>query len=655
MTSIFRPQPMYRVELVIPESQVVPITEELADSGVFYLARPDYLLGAPRSRESSDWEMWADAFSTLERRVLAVMESLHVNEGLPPTSTPHLITPEIAERDVAHLEEEMQAPVHELEAEQHRLTQLQRSVSQLEPLVGLDVDLGSLRNLRYTFVMLGTIPKTNVERLQSSLEHVPHVLVELNREAHLVTVVLFGMQEDAEILGRAARSAYLNPLTPPKDYRGTPVEAIAALQEGIERTRQHIAQYEETIARLRRARIRHLHLLLWRLRASRHLVEAIATYGRLHYTYLISGWVPTSQVEHLRAHLLGISEDVIVEVSPPRPEEGAEIPAVLPERPHFLDAFHGLVTNYGYPRYAELDPTPIMALTFPLVFGIMFGDVGHGLLLAFLGWLISSRKVNALHGMASLGPIVVACGISSMLFGFLYGSIFGFEDLLPAIWLRPLEDIMGILIATVAIGVGILSLGIVYNILNALMARDWGELLFGHQGLIGLIFYWALLGLAASAFAGELPVSSGIFVILAAATGLVVTFSEPLERLVNGVRPLVEDELGTYLMQALFELFETVISLLSNTLSYVRMGAFAVAHGALSLVIFILAELISPSRGIGYWLVVLLGNLFIIGFEGIIVSIQTLRLEYYEFFSKFFKGNGEPHHPFTLVPPERGG
>ena len=123
-----------------------------------------------------------------------------------------------------------------------------------------------------------------------------------------------------------------------------------------------------------------------------------------------------------------------------------------------------------------------------------------------------------------------------------------------------------------------------------------------------------------------------------------------LGHLVQGHRPLIEGSIGTYAVQAVFELFETLISFLSNSLSYVRVGAFAVAHSGLSAVVFILAEMVSPTRGIGYWVVVALGNLFVIGFEGLIVAIQTLRLEYYEFFSKFFTGGGTSYVPLTTFP-----
>jgi V/A-type H+-transporting ATPase subunit I len=148
------------------------------------------------------------------------------------------------------------------------------------------------------------------------------------------------------------------------------------------------------------------------------------------------------------------------------------------------------------------------------------------------------------------------------------------------------------------------------------------------------------------------PVPASICISLAILAALAIMFSEFLKRLTNGERPLVEGGPFTYLIQAAVELFENLISSLSNTVSYVRVGAFAVAHGGLSAVIFILADLHKGSQGVigvsTYWIVVALGNLFIVGFEGLIVGIQTMRLEYYEFFSKFFEGGGMSYDP--LVP-----
>jgi V/A-type H+-transporting ATPase subunit I len=319
--------------------------------------------------------------------------------------------------------------------------------------------------------------------------------------------------------------------------------------------------------------------------------------------------------------------------------------------PGILGTFQPLVTTYAQPRYGEIDPTALIALTFPLIYGAMFGDVGHGLMLVLVGWLVHNRKIQALRSIANLGAIIMACGGMATVFGFLYGSVFGKEDLLPALWIKPMDNIMQILLMAVGLGIVLLSTGFVLNIVNAWVTRDWGRLLFDHNGIAGFVFYWSLLGIGAGALIAGFPVSPVVFGIPAVGAGIAVMFSDVLKRLVENHRPLLDGSPGTYAIQAIFELFETFISLLSNSLSYVRIGAFAVAHGGLSAVIFILAEMAGSPRSIGYWLVILVGQLFIVGFEGLIVGIQTMRLEYYEFFSKFFSGGGLRYKPLTLLPP----
>ena len=648
---MFRSQPMLKVQLIVPNHDIISVTEVLATSGVFHLTQEPSVGALPSPGGDTQWYEWNTTFESLEQRLLTIMEVLNVDAGVPP-ETPHLVEPSVAARDVKHLERETQGPMHKLEAAHRRLERLQRYLSQLEPIANLEIDLGTLRTMRYTQIIIGTMPTANIERLSSSLEHIPMTLTPLQNNGHLSTVVLMGLQRDADILERAARSAYLTPLKPPESYRGTPEDGITALHAGIERTQQHIAEYQVEIEQLHETHIRHLRHLLWRVRASQALVQTINQYKQLRFTYIISGWVPEVTMPSLQAELHHISEHIAIESMTPQRDEESPVDEHIPvslDNPPFMQAFQGLVTNYGYPRYGELDPAVLMALTFPLIFGVMFGDVGHGLLLVLLGVLLLSKKVKALHSMAAMGTILLACGGMAMVFGFLYGSIFGFEHILHALWLRPLEDIMEILIATVGIGIGLLSLGMGYNILNAFIGRHWAKAIFSHHGIVGLGLYWSMLGLAATVAVPLAlpPLVPGIAMLI---FGISVAFSEVLERAVTGQRPLIESDMGTYIMEAFFELFEVLISFLSNTLSYVRMGAFAVAHGALSLVVFIIAENVSPQQGIGYWLTVILGNLFVLGFEGMIVGIQTLRLEYYEFFSKFFAGGGECYCPLTLLP-----
>jgi V/A-type H+-transporting ATPase subunit I len=218
----------------------------------------------------------------------------------------------------------------------------------------------------------------------------------------------------------------------------------------------------------------------------------------------------------------------------------------------------------------------------------------------------------------------------------------------------------------VAIDVGIVILLLAYllAIFNQVRSREWGHLLFGHNGLMGFALYLSFLGLLGTAVqALKLPIIPHIAVaisnlplpwgILTLIFGLGIMFSEVLINLYEGHRPVIEAHgVGgfiMYLVQAFMDLFETLISQLSNTLSFVRVGAFAVAHGGVSMAIFALA---GEEMGFKFWLVILLGNLFIIGFEGLIVGIQTMRLNYYEFLGKFFTGGGMRFEPLAVAPTE---
>jgi V/A-type H+-transporting ATPase subunit I len=361
------------------------------------------------------------------------------------------------------------------------------------------------------------------------------------------------------------------------------------------------------------------------------------------------GWVPDDDLEILTHRIKTVSKETLIETVPTsRHGDNRNVPVALQNSP-LLRPFQMLVTTYARPRYGELDPTWLIALTFPLLFGAMFGDVGHGLLLAGLGALVSSGKVKALKSLGSLGGLIMICGLVAVVFGFLYGSLFGYEDILPALWIRPSHDPLTILGVAVGAGVVLLTLGFLIGIFNAVISRDWPHLIFGHNGLAGFLLYWSLLG-AVLTQAKMVHLPTQIFIILAIISAVMIMLSDLFIRLMEGERPLIEGGFAVFGIQSFMELFEAVITFLSNTLSYIRIGAFAIAHGVLSLVVFLLAGLVGPKFGIGYWVVVVLGNVFIVGFEGLIVGIQAMRLSYYEFFSKFFTGGGMRFEPLTLAP-----
>jgi V/A-type H+-transporting ATPase subunit I len=648
---MFYSQAMTEVELVVPAKNLLAVTDELAGQGVFHQIDTSYMSSEKGPDSALSWQQKAAAYATLERRLLATMQVLNVAQGTPPPADElTMIELEVVRPLIEQIEKEAQTASERRATHQKRLEQLESYLRQLEPLVDIDLDFSTLRHPRYIFSMLGVIPAANLERLQTSLARTPFVLLTLRKDSAKPVVWLAGAKRDADILERAARSAYLNPLDLPHIHHGTPSEIIKSLETAIERARQHLVEQEAEIKALHEAHQQQLHLLLWRVRASWMLTEAIAHFGELRHTYLIVGWVPASRMADLTQRLKQASEEILIDAKPTqRNSDRQNVPVAL-YNSGILSAFQLLVTTYAQPRYEEVDPALLVALTFPLLYGAMFGDVGHGLMLALLGWLAGSRKVQALRSMANLSTIIMACGLMATVFGFLYGSVFGKENLLPALWIRPIDNMMEILLVAIGLGIVLLSAGFLLNILNAGVARDWGRLFFDHNGMAGFVLYWSMLGLGAGAFIHSFPIPPVVFVIPAVGAGLLVMFSEVLKNLVEKHRPLVEGGPGTYAIQAIFELFETLISFLSNSLSYVRVGAFAVAHAGLSAVIFILANMAGSTHSVGYWIVLLLGQLFIVGFEGLIVGIQTMRLEYYEFFSKFFSGGGMRYKPLTLLP-----
>lgn len=652
---MFYPQEMAQIRLIIPSRDLLAVTKDLADQGVFHQSDGKYPTPENPPESVNYWKDRAATYAAMERRIMGIMQGLDIQPGSPPeVDYSSLVDINQVSPVVEQIDPEVRQIRELIIDSQKRLEQLQNILSQIEPITGIDLDLNMLRNPGYIYTILGVVPAANIDRLRISLGKIPHVFNVLRQDNQRAIVWLAGMKRDSEVLDRAVRSAYLNPLSLPETYQGTPAEITTSIRADIKQVQGQMSDQREELKRLAKDRNQQLRTLLWQVNASRVLAEAIGRFGRFRYTYIITGWVPTSEVPDFSRHLKKISNDILIETSPyKRGGKELDVPVAL-NNPKLIRPFQEFVTNYARPRYEEMDPTFLLAITFPFLFGAMFGDIGQGLVLTTLGLLLASRRIKSMSSLAGIGGVVAACGISSTIFGFLYGSIFGFEDILHALILRPMDNILTTLAIAIGIGVVILSIGYLINIVNAWTNHDLGNLLFEPHSIAGLVLYWSLIGLALEVLLGKLIIPPAVIGIIALLTALAIMFSELLKHLVENHRPLVEGGVVIYAFRSFFELFEVLISLLSNTISYVRVGAFAVAHVGLTSVFFILAGLVSPTHGIGYWMMVIIGNIFIIGFEGLIVGIQTMRLSYYELFSKFFVGGGVRYDPLTLRPKKLG-
>jgi V/A-type H+-transporting ATPase subunit I len=342
----------------------------------------------------------------------------------------------------------------------------------------------------------------------------------------------------------------------------------------------------------------------------------------------VSGWVPKDNMPALLEALQrDLAERFVLHARDPRPDERMLVPSLI--RHHrWLRPFASLVLNYGVPRYGEIDPTILFAISFVLMFGMMFGDVGHGLTIALTG-IVLRRRIKHYTTLA------IAAGTSSAVFGFFYGSVFGYEDVLPALWMAPLSDPMRMLGIALAWGIAFIVLATFLTIRNRIHEGRMQEALLDSHGVAGLVLYAGLmLGGYHYTAHRTLGFAAGIL-LLGALSAILYRTWQHNQTAAAWERALI----------SLMEGFEAVMSYVSNTLSFLRLAAFSLNHVALAIAVLTVAHMMHAT---GYWVTVVLGNIFTLVLEGGIVAIQTLRLEYYEGFSRFFGGDGRAFQPLTL-------
>ena len=663
---MFFPKTMTEIELIVPAKDLVAVTKVLGSRGSFQQVDSTYL--GVEGLGPNTWQEKAASYSTLERRIQTIMQTLNLQEEYSGSfDYDSNVDINALQSAIERIETEVRATSDQLNTEKKNLEQFESQLHQLEPLADVNVEVGALRNSKYLYSVLGIMPADSMSRLETSLARVPHVFDNLRDDPKKPVVWVVGPRSNSDVIDRAVRSAYLNPLTLPEGFEGTPVEISKQISAAIETSKQKISELERNLAKLADAHKKELYELWGQVHTSRVMADAIGRYGQLRHTYVIVGWVPAVDLESLTQRLKQVSKEILIEVVPVEiVGQHSNVPVAL-QNPSILSPFELLVNTYARPRYEEIDPTALIAITFPLLYGAMFGDVGHGLVLAAIGWFLSRRS--------TLGGLLVACGLSGTIFGFLYGSIFGFEDILPHhpffgrfFWMSPIHDVLGILRVAIGAGIVLLVSANLLNLYNAARSKNWGRFFFDSNGLAGLILYLSFLvilgNVASKIFTGDtflpgflLTIGQiGILVTTAKILFLIglclaVIFSHPLQHWMETGHFEIEGGWGMFAVQSAAEVLEKFISMLSNTLSYVRVGAFAIVHAGFTGAVFVIARLASGGEesGFGFWTVVVLGNLFVIGLEGFIVTIQTMRLHYYEFFSKFFRGGGSSYEPLVLA------
>jgi V/A-type H+-transporting ATPase subunit I len=502
----------------------------------------------------------------------------------------------------------------------------------LEQFMSLNIDLTMLqKESRVMNMRVGIVPRDNIQRFEEAVGLAGHVAIRFFTGLEQVHLIVAGPTGQAADVERVFQSAGWRATEVPAEFHGRPDEVRASLAAELSRLGEQMAQ-EDT----QRLSAPDKDNLRERLYDTANILARAAPYAELSTLMrargslaTVSGWMPRDRIPALQQMLdRKFTGRYALHAREPRASERMLVPSLISHH-RWLRPFASLVLNYGVPRYGEIDPTLLFATSFVLMFGMMFGDAGQGAVIALAGVLLRRR-------LGQYSTFAVAAGTSSVLFGLLYGSMFGFEEVLPALWMSPLSDPLRMLGVALGWGVGFIVLTTALTIRNRFAEGRIKEALFESHGAAGLLLY---LGLIFEAYCygtqGQPSVPATLLIIVALGALLAHTWQH------NLAAPVWERTLIS-----LMEAYEAVMSYISNTLSFLRLAAFSLNHVALTIAIFTVGGMMHAT---GYWVTVVLGNIFILVLEGGIVAIQTLRLEYYEGFSRFFGGDGRAFQPLKLA------
>jgi len=620
------PVPMHAVSLQLLTEDVPLVAYILAEYGLF---NPETTETLAKQLPERVGESMRQVFNTAQSRLNKILARISFT---PPEASGDYQSIDLAELEqinaqLGNIWQQFSQLEAQLQHHYEQQTALKQLIDTLQLFSKLDVDLKQFQQPRqFLNLHIGTVALTELTQLAEALRLAEHLLHQFHQDEESAYVVIAGPLKQQRQVASILEHAQFQSLKIPPEFQSHPQEVDEQLKTQLQQSQHQIEtliNQKQTLAQQHDETLQQAYRTLNQVSAYARLTEWIR--GRGHLTQ-ISGWIPQTDVSTLEQQLSQqLTHPFVLTHREPKPAEYAQVPSLV--RHHrLLSPFITLVHNYGIPRYGEFDPTWLFTVTFILMFGAMFGDIGHGAVIAAFGWLLR-------HKLHSFTYFFVAAGGASIVFGALYGSIFGYETLLPALWLSPIHHPTLMLKIALYWGIGFILLATVITIINRWRQHQYAQALFNTTGIAGLLFYLGSF-YALKQWMLTQQFTSEQLMMMAVPLMIILAYKGYEHKM-----PLTERLLVT-----LIEGLESIINYLANTLSFLRVAAFSLNHAALAIAVFTLADMVSaPANG----LVIILGNIFIIVLEGFIVTIQVLRLEYYEGFSRFFSGDGRAFQPLT--------
>jgi V/A-type H+/Na+-transporting ATPase subunit I len=665
---------MRRLQIVALKGDMDRLLSRLGEAGCFQIARPGSARSGSAGSGSAQDAAWSAAFREAQATVEDIRRELDLEypEAVPRGTR----LPKAHDAELLASMHRMTAAVNE---EEHR--NLERSgkasdaLEEARTFAGLAIPFKDLERLSFLAVRIGRIDPDELDSLSEALGD-RAIAAAIGRRGDIVAV---STKKGRFALDTELARAGFEPRKFSPDFAGVPPELPAALERKVRQL-----ESERADIWMRKAELRSRLAETWGRIAASYAVascieEAKGGLDSSSQAYRLEGWVPRDRLKGLAAELSsGFPGRIAIRALDPGEVEAVssgeeDVPVLLKKR-RFVSSFERMVLSFGVPVYGSVDPTPFVCCFFTLLFSIMFGDVGQGFLILAGAFAIRRGLIPSLSKWKPFAPIGIAAGIGSMIMGFLTGSVFTFEELLVPITRvlsgtllgTPVDRFLTLLpeggsartVAffgfTVALGVVVNSTGLAINIVNKLRRGELSEAIFSKTGAAGALLFWWAVGIGVRTILGSRLAwydAIGLGLPL-----LALMLEEPLGRAVSrrGGRERLEaggDGAFAEIVKGFVALLESVSYFLSGTLSFLRVGAFALAHVVLSFIVFTMGDMMrssSPAGFIGQILVVLVGNSIIILLEGLVVAIQVVRLQYYEFLSKCLTENGRPFVPFEF-------
>ncbi len=654
------PERMTSTSIICVKKDIEAIFETLSDFGEFHLIEEvqddnmdlsEYKRNIQKIEEAiANVDALTKQFINEKVNLLDIFKDTQPTKTLVTANNWHTLS-ELTIQKISEVVNETGEAKASLSSMHKEAVQLNHAKDMLTNMEAMNADLATMRELNLIHVIFASIPIKNMEGLQTAIASYPVYLNQskLYKDSNFICVATPSMHY-ADV-DRILKTYHAEIFQAPENLPDNMAEAIKEVDKRLKENAEKEKELSANLCKI--GGDNKNNFAVWKETAENILVllktkTKILQSGRLA---TIKGYIPQDKFSQLSDKLNKMLNGKVVvlknEETTTAPSEAHTVHAQVapPTRishNRFVRPFEELTKLYGLPKYNEIDPTPIMAITFPILFGLMFGDLGHGLLL-LIGGLTVGKLIKKNQGMKNLCYIMAACGIAACVTGVLFGEFFG-QQIFEPLWFSPFEDIFTFLIFCLYVGIAQILIG---------LAIEMGNYIVNHHivdaaltsipkmaffiGGIYIIYNYQLnfnAWLSGPILAAIIP-----FVILIVGKPAYLAIAKPAN---------YEPEEMDGIANRLFEGGDFFTRLLSNTISYSRILALLMAHWALMLVIYTISGLVGTASILSIILstiIILGGNIFVLGLEGLIVFIHTLRLHFYEWFSKFYTGSGTAFTP----------